>query len=630
MRVRVGRSLVAAAVLIASFTTGAVVTGAGPAQASTNLLTNGTFDADLSGWDLSYETACRGYLFPPQRVSPGNTFGIPVTLYDGGAAWLDACGVAPHPRISQTLAVTPGIEYRIAGVVLVGVYQFNPANPYGSFYVTVDGVRLTAQYGAEIRNGWVPFTASFTPSSSSVVVAFTGEVGGDYDYYVDSLSVESLTSTTQTSVDDSVISWGSPVAATATVSAPSWLTAPPTGSVAFSTCFDDTTTVTTCDAGSSRTARGSAMLSPLTATSAQAQVNVEGLAAGYYMFYAQYAGDDTLPASADSGTSSAPRVQVTKATNTPTVTGGSRTIAPGETLTVEAVHSVPACATDGSPTITFGLVGDPTSSTRPNTDGFELGTVSATVASWSGSTSGWADGTYQLYATFNGSANCDAATVSGPSVEVSTPATGGWSFFPPSAPQLVSARADDGSVTVTWGSPLWEGSFPVDSYEAVLAPGGKSCTVAAPTFACTVTGLANGTAYTARVRASNYVGWGDYSASSAEVVPTAPPSAEPVPDESSPVVIVLSSGERVREGRRDRVTVTGSVTGLQAGTEVVPFVSLDPRGEFRQGVTPIPVGSDGSFIWTRRIGRERSIFVYIAAGSERSAVVSQTPADRSR
>jgi hypothetical protein len=102
--------------------------------------------------------------------------------------------------------------------------------------------------------------------------------------------------------------------------------------------------------------------------------------------------------------------------------------------------------------------------------------------------------------------------------------------------------------------PASAGSFPISTYQAVAPPGGQSCLVSVPTVSGTITGLTNGTAYTATVRALSGAGWGPDSSASDPVTPEAP--------EVASLVITGSRGEvRGRPG----VIVTGGGGGGYGG-----------------------------------------------------------------
>ena len=90
----------------------------------------------------------------------------------------------------------------------------------------------------------------------------------------------------------------------------------------------------------------------------------------------------------------------------------------------------------------------------------------------------------------------------------------------PGAPAGVTAVAGDRRATVSWAAAAANGS-PVTGYRVTASPGGASATTTGATTA-TVTGLANGTAYTFRVTASNSLGAGPASSPSASVVPRVP------------------------------------------------------------------------------------------------------------
>lgn len=95
---------------------------------------------------------------------------------------------------------------------------------------------------------------------------------------------------------------------------------------------------------------------------------------------------------------------------------------------------------------------------------------------------------------------------------------------PPSAPTAVSATPGNGQVAVSWNAPASDGGAAVTGYTVTAAPGGATATTTGAT-AATVTGLANGTAYTFTVAATNSAGTGPSSAPSAAATPIGPPAA---------------------------------------------------------------------------------------------------------
>ena len=87
----------------------------------------------------------------------------------------------------------------------------------------------------------------------------------------------------------------------------------------------------------------------------------------------------------------------------------------------------------------------------------------------------------------------------------------------PGAPVIGIATAGDGMATVVFTAPSSNGGDAITGYTATSSPGGVTATCSASP--CTMTGLANGTAYTFTVTASNAAGTGAASAASNSVTP---------------------------------------------------------------------------------------------------------------
>lgn len=88
----------------------------------------------------------------------------------------------------------------------------------------------------------------------------------------------------------------------------------------------------------------------------------------------------------------------------------------------------------------------------------------------------------------------------------------------PGAPSVVNGNAQ---VSVSWDVPAQDGGLPIIDYTVTADPGGRTCTVEAPTRNCTVSGLTNDQAYTFSVVARNLVGSSTPSAASRAAAPTA-------------------------------------------------------------------------------------------------------------
>lgn len=111
--------------------------------------------------------------------------------------------------------------------------------------------------------------------------------------------------------------------------------------------------------------------------------------------------------------------------------------------------------------------------------------------------------------------------------------THGWNHAPnltitatantPPAPTIGAVAAGNAQATVSFTPPATTGGSPITGYTVTSSPGGITATDTSSPI--TVTGLANGTAYTFTVFASNLVGDGEASASSASVVAGGLPSA---------------------------------------------------------------------------------------------------------
>lgn len=117
-------------------------------------------------------------------------------------------------------------------------------------------------------------------------------------------------------------------------------------------------------------------------------------------------------------------------------------------------------------------------------------------------------------------------------------------------------------------------------------------------------------AYTFSVTALNDAGWGDPSESSA---PTIAPLVE------------ITAGTRTVEGRRDRVTVSGTVAGLEPGTVLVPYLKIDNGRAEAIGRARVIVREGGTIRWTRQVRPFRRVAVYFRADGVRSNVVSWQP-----
>ena len=203
----------------------------------------------------------------------------------------------------------------------------------------------------------------------------------------------------------------------------------------------------------------------------------------------------------------------------------------------------------------------------------------------------------------------------------------------PGAPTGVTAMAGDGSASVSWTAPADGGSaitgYTVTPFVGSTAQTPRTITGSPPATTLTVSGLTNGTAYTFRVAATNAVGTGPASASSAPVTPSPAPTPPGAPtgvaatagdgsalvswtapaDGGSPI-----SGYTVTPfvgtTAQPTTTVTGSppatsatVTGLTNGTAytfrvtATNAVGTGPSSAPSAAVTPLVGGCAACTIW---------------------------------
>lgn len=146
--------------------------------------------------------------------------------------------------------------------------------------------------------------------------------------------------------------------------------------------------------------------------------------------------------------------------------------------------------------------------------------------------------------------------------------------FPPAEPSITAGNA---SVTVFWAAPASDGGSPITGYTVTVNPGSHTANTNGSTFSSVVSGLTNGTSYTAAVTATNAIG-STTSASSNPVTPSA--SSPEYPDATTTGItgagLVLAnltpSGSITISANNttvDKMDVTGSIKVMPGVTGTV-------------------------------------------------------------
>lgn len=165
----------------------------------------------------------------------------------------------------------------------------------------------------------------------------------------------------------------------------------------------------------------------------------------------------------------------------------------------------------------------------------------------------------------------------------------------PGAPQGVGASPGDGQARVAWQVPLTNGGSPITGYTVVaVQDASKGCTTTGALL-CTVAGLANGSAYSFRVTASNAQGAGTPSAASTTVMLPVPDAGGGAPPAPEPVVLApgasgsLAAPTSATLGSGSTLTVQPSA----AGGSIVPPA---------QGSATVQLGSTGGSLTVAQSG----------------------------
>ena len=137
------------------------------APAQGQVITNGDFTTDISGWTT-------------QGVfTQWSNFNGPDSL--PGCMWLnDVPGPVAYGEQTIT-GLNPGQTYNISAFYESHVFFFGP----GSFTAQVDGTTYFTNPDTAYVSAWTPVSFSFVAATSSATLRFNAQVGNDSDYNVD-------------------------------------------------------------------------------------------------------------------------------------------------------------------------------------------------------------------------------------------------------------------------------------------------------------------------------------------------------------------------------------------------------------------------------------------------------------
>jgi hypothetical protein len=182
-------------------------------------------------------------------------------------------------------------------------------------------------------------------------------------------------------------------------------------------------------------------------------------------------------------------------------------------------------------------------------------TISGTPPATSTTVGGLTAGTAYTF-TVQASNASGAGPESAPSPAV-TPTAAGTA----GAPTNVSAQADTKSALVRWTAPSDDGGSSITDYTVTPYDGATAQAPFAVGSAATsarVTGLANGTSYTFKVKAKTAAGFGADSAASSAVTPRSS-----IFELATPAVVDAGDDGRLVLGAKFQADVAGSITGIR-------------------------------------------------------------------
>jgi hypothetical protein len=151
------------------------------ATAQGNLVVNGGFDTDASGWVITN-------IYVPYGGGYHSTFGDPpgsILLYNPNFGFS-----IPFPTASQEInSLTPGVLYVVSGDYRGGGKNVTD----NSFGVALDGDFLFETAAPADFFSWHSFSFDYTATSTSALLSLEAQINGtDDSYTIDNISMEAV------------------------------------------------------------------------------------------------------------------------------------------------------------------------------------------------------------------------------------------------------------------------------------------------------------------------------------------------------------------------------------------------------------------------------------------------------
>jgi len=148
------------------------------AIAQGNMVLNGSFDTDTSGWILTNLNVSAGGGY---KSAYGDPLGS-VLLYNPSSSLV--------PMASQVIySLTPGSIYIVSGDYQKSVGKDAIDNSFGA---AIDG-NFLFETPAPADHSWHSFSFEYTATSTSVLLSLEAQINGtDYSYFIDNISMEAV------------------------------------------------------------------------------------------------------------------------------------------------------------------------------------------------------------------------------------------------------------------------------------------------------------------------------------------------------------------------------------------------------------------------------------------------------